>query len=97
MASDYDSARGQVDEELPTDSLEGLKAAEAQSSAIDEDGEIVDTFVPPTTDLSGEELHVSVVPRRSNEFTCSVCFLVQKNNRLSYYEADGAPVCKDCA
>lgn len=97
VATDYDNARGRADDELEADSLEGLKAAEDQASSIDEDGEIVDTFVPPTPDLSGEELNVSVVPRRSNEFTCSVCFLVQKNNRLSYYEADGSPVCKDCA
>ncbi|AIG64031.1 hypothetical protein CATYP_04505 [Corynebacterium atypicum] len=97
MATDFHNDRGRENDELDADSLEGLRAAEAQTSAIDEDGDIVDTFVPPTTDMSGEELNVTVVPRQSNEFTCSVCFLVQKNNRLSYTEDDGSAVCKDCA
>ncbi|MDK6260321.1 MULTISPECIES: DUF4193 domain-containing protein [Corynebacterium] len=97
MATDYDNARRREDDELETDSLEGLKAAEAASSPIDEDGEIVDSFDPPSNDLSGEELNLQVVPRQSNEFTCSECFLVQKTARLDHREADGSPVCKDCA
>lgn len=97
MSTDYDTPRTRADEELETDSLEGLKAAETSFSGMDEDGEIVEAFAPPTTDLSGEELTVTFVPRRENEFTCSSCFLVQRKNRLSHVEDDGSMICMDCA
>ncbi|MGD7001112.1 DUF4193 domain-containing protein [Corynebacterium halotolerans] len=97
MATDYDAPRRRVDDELETDSLEGLKAAENTGSPMDDDGEIVEPFEPPTPDLSGEELNVTVVPRQSNEFTCASCFLVQRNNRISHTEEDGSVICLDCA
>ncbi|RNE49292.1 DUF4193 domain-containing protein [Corynebacterium alimapuense] len=96
MATDYDAPRRRVEDEPETDSLEGLKAAENQNTGIDDDGEIVEPFDLPPVDLSGEELNVSVVPRRPDEFTCSICFLVQRNNRRSHTEADGSEVCLDC-
>lgn len=96
MATDYDAPRRRAEDEIETDSLEGLKAAEAPSNGMDEDGEIVEAFEPPSIDLTGEELNVEVVPRREDEFTCSICFLVQKNVRKSH-EEDGQPVCLDCA
>ncbi|KQB86525.1 DUF4193 domain-containing protein [Corynebacterium lowii] len=97
MATDYDAPRRRAEDELETDSLEGIKAAEAENSSMDEDGEIVDSFEPPTMDLSGEELNVTVVPRQSDEFTCSICFLVQRKNRISHVEDDGSVICQDCA
>lgn len=97
MATDYDVPRRRADDELDADSLEGLKAAEAGTSAMDEDGEIVEPFEPPTVDLTGEELNVTVVPRQADEFTCSSCFLVQKMNRKSHTEPDGSVICLDCA
>lgn len=96
MATDYDAPR-RNEPELDTDSLEGLKAAEASSNGMDEDGEIVEAFEPPSVDISGEELNVTVVPRREDEFTCSLCFLVQSNKRISHEETDGSLVCLDCA
>ena len=63
---------------------------------MDDDGEIVEAFQPPSVDLTGEELNVEVVPRQENEFTCGSCFLVQSNKRYSH-EEDGQPICKDCA
>ncbi|WP_257158588.1 DUF4193 domain-containing protein [Corynebacterium cystitidis] len=96
MATDYDAPRRRLDDELETDSLEGLKAAEVAGSSMDDEGEIVDSFEIPQADLSGEELNVTVVPRKDNEFTCSSCFLVQKNNRLAYEEDDGSKICLDC-
>ena len=63
---------------------------------MDEDGEIVEPFEPPTVDVSGEELNVKVVPRQADEFTCDSCFLVQRNKRLSH-EEDGQKICLDCA
>lgn len=96
MATDYDAPRRRAEDEIETDSLEGLKAAESNSNGMDEDGEIVEAFEPPSVDLTGEELNVSVVPRQDDEFTCSFCFLVQKQSRKSHDE-EGQPVCLDCA
>lgn len=96
MATDYDAPRRRLEDELETDSLEGLKAAESDNSGIDDDGEIVEAFAPPTVDVSGEELEVEVKPRQADEFTCASCYLVQSNKFLSHTEDDG-PICKDCA
>lgn len=96
MATDYDAPRMRLEDELETDSLEGLKASESDNSSIDDDGEIIDSFEPPSMDISGEELNVTVVPRKSDEFTCSVCFLVQNKKRIAYAEPDGSLVCLDC-
>lgn len=96
MATDYDAPRRRAEDEIETDSLEGLKAQEATND-IDDDGEIVEAYDIPADDLSGEELNVTVVPRRSDEFTCSICFLVQSNKRISHTEDNGDPVCLDCA
>lgn len=97
MATDYDAPRRRAEDDLETDSLEGIKAAEAENSSMNEDGEIIDSFEPPTMDLSGEELNVTVVPRQSDEFTCSSCFLVQRKNRISHVEDGGSIICQDCA
>ncbi|HLR27657.1 MAG TPA: DUF4193 family protein, partial [Ruania sp.] len=43
-----------------------------------------------------EELSVRVVPRQSDEFTCSQCFLVHHRSQLAY-EKNGQPVCSECA
>ncbi|MCT1805105.1 DUF4193 domain-containing protein [Corynebacterium sanguinis] len=95
MATDYDAPRRRMDDEIEADSLEGLKAAEVAGSSMDDEGEIVDSFELPAQDLSGEELNVTVIPRQEDEFTCSSCFLVQKNNRLAYQEGNTA-ICLDC-
>ena len=50
----------------------------------------------PGADLSGEELTVKVIPKQADEFTCSVCFLVQHRSRLSA-DNGGRLVCVDCA
>lgn len=96
MATDYDAPRRRLDDEIETDSLDGLKAEEAAGSSMDDDGEVVDAFEPPTVDLTGEELNVTVVPRQDDEFTCASCFLVQKNKRLARTEPDGSKICLDC-
>lgn len=97
MATDYDAPRRRAEDEIETDSLEGLKAAENVTNDMDDDGEIVEPFDLPSIDVAGEELNVTVIPRRENEFTCSVCFLVQNNSRIDHTEPDGSIVCKDCA
>ena len=95
MATDYDAPRRRLDDDIETDSLEGLKAAEVAGSSMDDEGEIVDSFEPPTQDISGEELNVNVVPRQDDEFTCGSCFIVQKKKRLAYQDGNTA-ICLDC-
>jgi hypothetical protein len=99
MATDYDAPRrGEVDE-LNEDSLEELKArrAEAQSGTIDIDEvDLNESLELPGADLSGEELTVRVLPKQSDEFTCSRCFLVHHRSRLAR-EKNGQFICRDCA
>lgn len=97
MATDYDAPRRRADDEIETDSLEGLKAAERDSIDADEEVGLVDTYDPAVADLAPEDIKVDVVPRRANEFTCGSCFLVQRNNRLDHVEDDGTMICQDCA
>ncbi|APT84891.1 DUF4193 domain-containing protein [Corynebacterium aquilae] len=97
MATDYDAPRRRVDDDLETDSLEGLKAAENASLDVDDDGEVVESYDLPTLDLSGEDINVTVVPRRADEFTCGSCFIVQRRNRIDHTEDDGTIICMDCA
>lgn len=96
MATDYDAPRRRADDDPEIDSLEGLKAAE-NNTGVDDDGEIVEPFDLPAIDLSGEELNITVVPRRADEFTCSSCFIVQRRNRIDHEEDDGSLICRDCA
>lgn len=97
MTTDSDFPRRRLEDEIETDSFEGLKAAEDQSMGMDDDGEIVEPFVLPAQDLSGEELNVTVVPRGADEFTCASCFLVQSTRRIDHVESDGSAICQDCA
>lgn len=99
MATDYDAPRRTESDDVSEDSLEELKSRrnDAQSSVVDVDeGDTAESFELPGADLSGEELTVSVVPKQADEFTCSVCFLVQHRSRLAS-EKDGRAICVDCA
>ena len=98
MATDYDAPR-KTDEELAEDSLEELKArrADKASSAVDVDeAELAESLELPGADLSDESLTVRVLPRQSDEFTCSSCFLVQHRSQLDH-EGKSGPICKECA
>ena len=101
MATDYDAPRRNESEEPSEDSLEELKARrnEAQSAVVDiDESDTAESFELPGADLSGEELTVKVIPKQADEFTCSVCFLVQHRSRLSGSAPDGGKlVCVDCA
>ncbi|OMC13655.1 MULTISPECIES: DUF4193 domain-containing protein [unclassified Mycobacterium] len=97
-ASDYD-ARRVSDVEAPDRSgLRELTTTLAPSSTaiVDDDPNDMPFFELPGADLSGEELSVTVIPQRADEFTCSSCFLVQHRSRLRTSSA-GLPVCADCA
>ena len=63
---------------------------------LDLSGEDIRKSLYLTTDLSGEELSVRVVPKQADEFTCSSCFLVHHRSRLAS-EKNGEMICTDCA
>jgi hypothetical protein len=94
--TDYDAPRRPV-VELEDDSLEELKARRtgAQSSTVDVDEPDGD-FELPGADLSDEELTVSVIPMRADEFRCDSCFLVHHRSQL-VVSGSGRTLCRDCA
>jgi hypothetical protein len=97
-ASDYDARRVS---DIETQDRTGLRELAptlpaSTTAVVDEDPNDVHFFELPGADLSGEELTVTVIPQRDDEFTCSSCFLVQHRSRLRSTNA-GLPVCADCA
>ncbi|MEY5145077.1 MAG: hypothetical protein RL745_444 [Actinomycetota bacterium] len=98
MATDYDAPR-KTDDELAEESIEELKAQRANmaASAVDVDeAEAAENLELPGADLSDESLTVTVIPKKSDEFTCSKCFLVHHRSQLAK-EKDGLLICRDCA
>ena len=96
--TDYDARRVSDADTQEKGSLREL-APTLQGSAtavVDEDPNDVHFFELPGADLSGEELSVTVIPQRADEFTCSSCFLVQHRSRMRG-SSSGLPVCADCA
>ncbi|BBY40533.1 hypothetical protein MMAN_46670 [Mycobacterium mantenii] len=96
--TDYDARRVSETDTQDKSSLPEL-APTLQGSAttvVDEDPNDVHFFELPGADLSGEELSVTVIPQRADEFTCSSCFLVQHRSRMRG-PSSGLPVCADCA
>ncbi|ORA37129.1 DUF4193 domain-containing protein [Mycobacterium aquaticum] len=96
MAVDYDARRadaaGGSDEALP----ELLPGAAPRTRELDlDESDTLEPFELPGADLSGEQLSVSVVPVQEDEFTCTVCFLVQHRSRLARSGLSG-PICRDC-
>jgi hypothetical protein len=96
--SDYDARRvSDADAQDPSALRELAPTLPAsKTTAADDDPNDVVFFELPGADLSGEELSVTVIPQRRDEFTCSSCFLVQHRSRLRRSNA-GLPICADCA
>ncbi|ATO61207.1 DUF4193 domain-containing protein [Mycobacterium avium subsp. hominissuis] len=96
--TDYDARRVSDNDTPDKSSLRELAPAlrGAGTTVVDDDPDDVHFFELPGADLSGEELSVTVIPQRADEFTCSSCFLVQHRSRLRR-SAAGLPVCADCA
>ncbi|OBG35519.1 cytochrome [Mycobacterium alsense] len=95
-ASDYDARRTPDVEPQDAAALRELAPAASATAVVDEDPNDVLFYELPGADLSSEELSVTVVPQRADEFTCSSCFLVQHRSRLRM-TSSGLPVCADCA
>jgi hypothetical protein len=97
-ASDYDARRVSDVETLNRSALHELAPTLPGSSTAtaDDDSNDLNFFELPGADLSGEELSVTVIPQRADEFICSSCYLVQHRSRLRT-SSSGLPVCADCA
>lgn len=99
MAADYDAPRRTDTDDMADESMNEMTAGrgkDAATAVLDvDDGDMVDSYNLPGADLSGEELSVRVVPKKSDEFTCSRCFLVYHRSRLAEH-SDGQQVCTDC-
>ena len=88
------TARGpQVDE--PLAELTGRRN-DSPASVDSDDSDSADSYDLPGADLSGEELFVRVIPKRTDEFTCSSCFLVHHRSRLARGRGSTS-ICTDCA
>ncbi|OBB88943.1 cytochrome [Mycobacterium colombiense] len=96
--TDYDARRVSDADTQEKSSLRELAPTLQGSSTavVDEDPNDAHFFELPGADLSGEELSVTVIPQRADEFTCSSCFLVQHRSRMRV-SSSGLPVCADCA
>lgn len=97
MTVDYDAPRrAPVDAEESMEDLP-VRRNDATAAVLDiEELDLVESYELPGADLSDEEFMVRVVPKRADEFTCSVCFLVHHRSRLARGN-NGSSVCADCA
>jgi Domain of unknown function (DUF4193) len=94
--ADYDARRVSDVESSDRSALRDLAPVLPKTTTlVDEDPNDSPFFELPGADLSGEELSVKVIPQRSDEFTCSSCFLVQHRSRMRR-SGDGFVVCADC-
>ena len=98
MATDYDASR-KTEDEQKEESLEARRLTSGDqdktSGKVDEDEtDLAETYELPGADLSHETLDVEVVPKQTDEFTCTSCFLVQHESRRS---SPGVDLCADCA
>lgn len=98
MATDYDASR-KTEDEQKEESLEARRLTSGEqdktSGKVDEDeAEVAESYELPGADLSHETLDIEVTPKQADEFTCTVCFLVQHASRRSSPDTD---ICNDCA
>ena len=85
MATDYDAPR-KSEEDVKDESLEEIKTRSTNrgSSNVDVDEtELAENLELPGADLSDKSLEVRVVPKQSDEFTCTECFLVHHISQLA--------------
>ncbi|MBP2216051.1 DUF4193 domain-containing protein [Arthrobacter sp. CAN_C5] len=98
MATDYDEPRVKAEDQPANESLEAIqvqRSATSQAPTIDVDeGEITDAFDLPG-EILDEELIISVIPARADEFTCMSCVLVKHRTQLAR-EKNGYEYCAEC-
>jgi len=91
---DYDAPRRSAVEE--PDAFEVLGTPKVTVASELDTADPVEAFELPGAELFDEELSVSVVPMRADEFRCTRCFLVHhRSQRVSI--GAGQDICRDCA
>lgn len=98
MATDYDEPRVKAEDQPANESLEALqvqRSATSQAPTIDVDeSDTAEGFDLPGAILD-EELLISVIPARADEFTCMSCFLIKHRTQLAK-EKNGDKYCVEC-
>jgi len=98
VSHDYDKPRVPSGDVIDRDDEPVLSTKSSKSSSIDPDDPMEDDVVGlAVVDLSGEDLTVKVIPKRSDEFTCTSCFLVHHRSRMAKNRIDDRIMCNDCA
>ena len=92
---DYDAPRRPQDDESDGEPSISIGRDDG-AGAPDVDDSEPESFDMPDADLSGEELAVRVIPKQSDEFACSRCFLVQHLTQLAH-RVGADNICVDCA
>jgi hypothetical protein len=97
VATDYDVPRKTDEDMAENGTKEGRpRRADAATGLADLEESDNEPLDLPGADLSGEELSVLVLPRQTDEFTCTNCFLVHHRNQLARQKR-GVMLCSDCA
>jgi hypothetical protein len=98
MATDYDAPRNRPEDEASDEGIESLRAQNgarrSDTLVLDDEANLNEDLELPGADLSAEELIVRVLPKQSDEFTCTRCFLVTHTSQRA---RTGPDVCRDCA
>lgn len=96
MTVDYDAPRrAPVDADESLDELAGRRSVSIAAVPDIDEPEVVESYMLPGADLSGEEFIVRVMPKKADEFTCGSCFLVHHRSRLAHGR-NGESICTDC-
>jgi hypothetical protein len=94
MATDYDAPRLREGDEDKPETLEGLHQSGSRTVDLLEEGDPDGGLELPGADLSDLSLEVQVLPKQSDEFTCTSCYLVAHRSQQA---GPGLNLCRDCA
>jgi hypothetical protein len=95
IGGEYDEHRLRI-EETVEEMLHGQDLASRWVDIDDADGlTSSDPFELAGADLAGDEITVPVIPKQTDEFMCSSCFLIHHVSRLASSKGSQL-VCTDC-
>ncbi len=99
MTTDYDAPRTR-ESDPTTDGGVRLDTRRSDAAAatltVDDDVNGYTSSADLLERLTGDELTVTVVAQRSDEFTCARCFLIHHRSRHAPTAGNGS-LCRDCA
>ncbi|GEC13893.1 dUTPase [Glutamicibacter nicotianae] len=98
VATDYDEVRPDVAEarKASLDAVKSANAPDAKSVVRElDETDHTDGMDLPGADLSNEELTVTVIPQKDDEFICGSCFLIRHRSQLVREEGN-VGFCVEC-